>query len=421
VAEADAVLLQARPARGDDNTMNDKIVGTNDPSPIAARLALGVLRYLRCGSLDLALPDGKRQAFTGVEAGPHAALDVRDWRLFGRVLASGDIGLAESYMDGWCDTPDLAALIELLAANEAHLGRLANGTWWQRLSLRLAHALRPNSRAGARRNIQAHYDLGNEFYALWLDPTMTYSSALFANDPLQPLDAAQRAKYERILDRLEVRQGDTLLEIGCGWGGFAETAARRGARVRAITISAEQAAFARRRLERADLSHMATVEFRDYRDVRGSFDHIVSIEMIEAVGERNWPKFFAALKQHLNPGGKAIVQAITIADALFTGYRRRADFIQTHIFPGGMLPSPAAIAEQARKVGLRLADSFGFGGDYAHTLRTWLARFDAAADSVRALGFDDRFVRMWRYYLCYCATGFATQRTDVVQAEFTHA
>ena len=391
------------------------------PMPLAARFALGMLRYLRVGSLDLTLPDGRRETFHGIEAGPHAELEVRDWRFFRRVLSAGDIGLAESYMEGLCDAPDLVTLIELLALNEAHLGKLASGTWWQRLALRLAHLLRANSHAGARRNIRAHYDLGNDFYALWLDPTMTYSSAIFANDPSRPLDAAQRAKYERILDRLGVRQGDTLLEIGCGWGAFAESAARRGARVTAITISAEQAAFARRRLEHADLAHAATVEFRDYRDVSGTFDHIVSIEMIEAVGERNWPKFFATLKHHLKPGGKAIVQAITIADSLFSQYRRRADFIQTHIFPGGMLPSHTAVAEQARKVGLQLADSFGFGSDYARTLRTWLARFDATVENVRALGFDDRFVRMWRYYLCYCAVGFATCRTDVVQAEFTHA
>jgi cyclopropane-fatty-acyl-phospholipid synthase len=388
--------------------------------PLAAQLALRVLAHLQLGALDVALPDGRRRSFAGPLPGPRADLEVRDWRFFRRVLVAGDIGLAESYMDGLCDTQDLIALIELLALNEPHLIRIANGTWWRRLGFRLAHALRDNSRRGARRNIRAHYDLGNAFYALWLDPTMTYSSALFDGDPTRPLDTAQRAKYERIVDRLGLRQGDTVLEIGCGWGGFAETAARRGARVTAITISDEQAAFARQRLARADLAHTAHIELRDYRDVRGTFDHIVSIEMIEAVGERHWPSYFAALKRHLKPGGKAVVQAITIADSFYQQYRRRADFIQTHVFPGGMLPSPAVIAEQARRVGLSLVDSFGFGGDYASTLRTWLQRFDGAVDRVRAQGFDDRFVRMWRYYLSYCAVGFATQRTDVVQAEFTH-
>jgi cyclopropane-fatty-acyl-phospholipid synthase len=393
---------------------------TRSGPPLAARFALGVLRHLHAGTLTLALPDGRRETFCGSAPGPQAALDVRDWRFFRRVLASGDVGLADSYIDGLCDTPDLVALIGLLALNEQHLAAIADGKWWRRLALRLAHLRRPNTRAGARRNIGAHYDLGNDFYALWLDPTMTYSAALFDGDPSRPLDAAQRAKYERILDRLDVRQGDTLLEIGCGWGGFAETAARRGARVTAITISAEQAVFARERLRRADLAHTATVEFRDYRDVEGAFDHIVSIEMIEAVGERHWPRYFATLKRHLKPGGKAIVQAITIADSLFARYRCRADFIQTHIFPGGMLPSPAAVARQARRVGLRLADNFGFGSDYARTLGLWLARFDGAVERVRAQGFDERFVRMWRYYLSYCAVGFATGRTDVVQAEFVH-
>lgn len=394
---------------------------TSRRPPMAARFGLRVLQHMRIGSLNLSLPDGRREAFRGPLPGPQATIEVRDWQFFRRVLVSGDIGLAESYIEGLCDTPDLVALIELLALNETHLARIAHGKWWRRVALRLAHLLRPNTRAGARRNIRAHYDLGNDFYALWLDPTMTYSSAMFEGDASRSLDAAQFAKYERILDRLGVRQGDTLLEIGCGWGAFAETAARRGARVTAITISAEQAAFARQRLARADLEHAATVEFRDYRDISGTFDHIVSIEMIEAVGERHWPKYFATLKRHLKPGGKAIVQAITIADSVFEQYRRRADFIQTHIFPGGMLLSPTAISEQARRVGLRLADSFGFGHDYARTLRAWLARFDAAVDHVRGQGFDDRFVRMWRYYLSYCAAGFATCRTDVVQAEFTHA
>ncbi|HJQ61078.1 MAG TPA: cyclopropane-fatty-acyl-phospholipid synthase family protein [Vineibacter sp.] len=389
--------------------------------PLTAQFALRALDHLQIGCLELTLPDGGRRVLHGSRPGPRAVLEVRDWAFFRRVILSGDIGLAEAYMDGLCDTPDLVTLIELLALNEPQLAKIANGSWWRQLGFRLAHAVRHNSRQGARRNIRAHYDLGNDFYSLWLDPTMTYSSALFDGDPSRPLEVAQRAKYARIVNRLGLRQGDSVLEIGCGWGGFAEAAARLGARVTAITISAAQAEFARQRLARADLAHAAKVDLCDYRDVRGAFDHIVSIEMIEAVGERHWPAYFAALKRHLNPGGKAIVQAITIADAFYQQYRRRADFIQTHIFPGGMLPSPTVIADQARRVGLSVADSFGFGGDYASTLRTWLARFDDAVDRVKAQGFDDRFVRMWRYYLSYCAVGFATARTDVVQAEFTHA
>jgi cyclopropane-fatty-acyl-phospholipid synthase len=250
---------------------------------------------------------------------------------------------------------------------------------------------------------------------------MTYSAALYDGDASRSLDQAQRAKYERILDRLGARQGDTLLEIGCGWGGFAETAARRGVRVRAITISQEQLAYARERLSRAGLGHIASVEFRDYRDVEGTYDHIVSIEMIEAVGERHWPSYFDALKRHLNPGGRAIVQAITIADDCFERYRRGADFIQTYIFPGGMLPSTATLRAQARRAGMALANAHPFGRDYARTLEAWLGRFDGVVDRVRGLGFDERFVRMWRYYLAYCAAGFSSGRTDVVQAEFTHS
>ncbi|QQS13243.1 MAG: class I SAM-dependent methyltransferase [Rhodospirillales bacterium] len=390
-------------------------------TPPAAGLALRALQRLKAGSLDLVLPDGSRRRFEGAEPGPAAELRVNDWKLFTRVLSAGDIGLAEGYAAGECDTPDLVRLIELLAVNESGLGGIAYGRWWRNLVLRLRHLVRDNTRGGARRNIHTHYDLGNEFYALWLDPTMTYSSALYGDDASRPLDAAQRAKYERILDRLGTRQGDTLLEIGCGWGGFAETAARRGLRVTGLTISERQMSFARERLARQGLDANARIEFCDYRDATGAYDHIVSIEMIEAVGERHWPSYFATLKQRLNPGGKAIVQAITIADSFFHSYRRRADFIQTYVFPGGMLPTSSILVEQARRVGLRLAGEFGFGPDYARTLRSWLERFDQRVGGVKSLGFDDRFVRLWRYYLAYCAAGFTTRRTDVVQAEFTHA
>jgi cyclopropane-fatty-acyl-phospholipid synthase len=392
-----------------------------DGLPLAAFVALKALARLKVGTLSLGLPDGSTRRFSGSQPGPEAALHVRDWHIFSRVLSSGDMGFAEGYMAGEWDSPDLVRLLELMAANEAALGRVARASWWRRQLLRLAHLRHDNTRRGSRRNIHAHYDLGNAFYSLWLDPTMTYSSALYDGDSSRPLDQAQRAKYERILDRLGARQGDSLLEIGCGWGGFAETAARRGVRVRAITISQEQLAYTRERLSRAGLGHIASVEFRDYRDVEGTYDHIVSIEMIEAVGERHWPSYFDALKRHLNPGGRAVVQAITIADDCFERYRRGADFIQTYIFPGGMLPSAATLRAQARRAGMALAGAHEFGRDYARTLEAWLGRFDGVVDRVRGLGFDDRFVRMWRYYLAYCAAGFASGRTDVVQAEFTHS
>jgi cyclopropane-fatty-acyl-phospholipid synthase len=335
-------------------------------------------------------------------------------------LLDGDIGFAEAYMDGYCDSPDLPALIALLAENEKALGSVAHTNSLHNLALRLLHRWRDNSRSGSRRNIHAHYDLGNKFYGLWLDRTMTYSSALFGAEKSKPLESAQTDKYERILEQIGARQGDSILEIGCGWGGFAETAARRGMRVTAVTISKEQLEFARARLERAGLADRVDLQFRDYRDIEGQYDHIVSIEMVEAVGERYWPDYFATLKKHVAPGGSALVQAIVIADDFYEAYRRRPDFIQTYIFPGGMLLTPQRIAEQCRKAGLKIAELYSFGLDYAHTLETWLGRFDGVAREVRELGFDERFRRMWRYYLAYCAAGFSTRRTDVLQAHFRH-
>ncbi len=249
---------------------------------------------------------------------------------------------------------------------------------------------------------------------------MTYSAALYDGQRGKPLDVAQADKYDRILSQLGAKQGDSILEIGCGWGGFAEAAARRGMRVTGITISREQLKFARERLEKAGLADRVDLQFCDYRDIKGSYDHIVSIEMIEAVGERHWPEYFSALKRHVLPGGSAIVQAIVIADDFFEGYRRRPDFIQTYIFPGGMLLSPQRIAEQCRRAGLKIAELYSFGLDYAHTLETWLSRFDGVADQIATLGFDERFRRMWRFYLAYCAAGFSTRRTDVLQAHFKH-
>ena len=286
--------------------------------------------------------------------------------------------------------------------------------------LRLMHWRRRNSRRGSRRNIHAHYDLGNDFYALWLDPTMTYSAALFEGADSQALEAAQTAKYERILEQIGAKQGDSILEIGCGWGGFAETAARRGMRVTGVTISREQLAYAKARLEKAGLGDRVDLRFCDYRDMEGRYDHIVSIEMIEAVGERYWPDYFAALKRHVAPGGSILVQAIVIAEDFFEGYRHQPDFIQTYVFPGGMLLSPSALREQCRQAGLKIAELYSFGLDYARTLETWLHSFDKVADDVARLGFDERFRRMWRYYLAYCAAGFSTRRTDVLQAHFRH-
>jgi cyclopropane-fatty-acyl-phospholipid synthase len=384
---------------------------------LSTHFVLKALDRLTIGCLTLHLPDGTVRRFGNLSDPREAVLEVRDGRFFRRVLLDGDIGFAEAYMEGYCDSPDLPRLISLLAENQQALGKIAHSNAMHNLALKLLHRWRQNSRAGSKRNIHAHYDLGNCFYGLWLDPTMSYSSALFGGET-RSLEAAQAAKYERVLTQLGARQGDTILEIGCGWGGFAEVAARRGMRVTGITISREQLDYARARLERAGLADRVDLQFRDYRDIEGKYDHIVSIEMIEAVGERYWPDYFAVLKRHIAPGGSALVQAIVIADDFFEGYRSRPDFIQTYIFPGGMLLSPQRLGEQCRRAGLKIAELYSFGLDYAHTLETWLGRFDAASDQVGRLGFDERFRRMWRYYLAYCAAGFSTRRTDVLQAHF---
>lgn len=386
----------------------------------AARFVLKSLARLSSGRLTVRLPDGTTCHFGPDRAERQAEIQIKDWRFFRRVLLDGDIGFAEAYMDGMCDSPDLPGLLSLLTDNEKNLGRVTRANVFHNMLLKLLHRRRDNSREGSKRNIHAHYDLGNEFYGLWLDPTMTYSSALYEGAEGKALEAAQTAKYERILNQLGARQGDSILEIGCGWGGFAEAAARRGMRVTGVTISREQLEYAQARLQRAGLSDRVDLQFRDYRDIQGKYDHIVSIEMIEAVGERYWPDYFAALKRHSVPGGSAIVQAIVIADDLFEGYRRHPDFIQTYVFPGGMLLSPASLREQCRQAGLKLAEAYSFGLDYARTLETWLGRFDRVADQVSKLGFDERFRRMWRYYLAYCAAGFKTRRTDVLQAHFRH-
>jgi cyclopropane-fatty-acyl-phospholipid synthase len=387
---------------------------------IASRFVLKALERLSVGRLILHLPDGTTHRFGGEGAQPQAELHIRDWLFFRRVLLDGDIGFAEAYMEGFCDSPDLPSLIALLAENEKSLGSMAHTNALHDLMLKVLHWQRRNSRRGSRKNIHAHYDLGNEFYRLWLDPTMTYSSALFEGTDGKPLEAAQTAKYERILEQIGAKQGDSILEIGCGWGGFAETAARHGMRVTGITISQQQLEYARARLEHAGLSDRVDLQFRDYRDMEGRYDHIVSIEMVEAVGERYWPDYFAALKRHVAPGGSILVQAIVIADDFFESYRRHPDFIQTYVFPGGMLLSPTSLREQCRQAGLKVAELYSFGRDYARTLETWLGRFDRVADQVTKMGFDERFRRMWRYYLAYCAAGFSTGRTDVLQAHFRH-
>lgn len=391
--------------------------------PRSAAALLKMLENIRHGRLDLRLPDGAHCCFGDDRDGPHAHIEISDWRLFDEVLARGDIGLAESYIAGGWDSPNLAALLTLLAGNREALSSAVYGQWWRLLAARLRHLVRDNSRAGSRRNIMAHYDLGNDFYGIWLDATMSYSSALYEGNAARPLEQAQLAKYRRILRRLDTSPGQRILEIGCGWGGFAEVAAREaGVEVVGVTLSPAQLEYARARMRRGGLDGQVKLLLRDYRDLGGEqFDHIVSIEMFEAVGERWWPSYFDALRRLLKPDGRAVVQSITIRDELFARYRRGTDFIQQHVFPGGMLPSPSVFAGQVRRAGLTLADSHAFGPDYARTLAAWAAAVEQRWTDVAALGFDERFHRIWRFYLAYCEAGFHSGCTDVMQFELRHA
>lgn len=372
-------------------------------------------RRLRRGRLRLTLPDGSTHAMAGDEPGPAAELTVKRGRFLRRLLVGGALGFADAYIDGDVESEDLTALLALAAANEGALAPALAERPWIQIPARLMHRLHPNTRAGSRRNIAAHYDLGNDFYGAWLDPSLTYSGAIFAHAD-QSLRTAQREKYRRIAELAGLRPEHRVLEIGCGWGGFAIHAAREiGCRVTAITISRAQYEAARERVRAAGLADRVEIALTDYRDTEGTYDRIVSIEMIEAVGELWWPTFFSTLRARLASGGRAVLQAITIADATFPHYRRRVDFIQRSIFPGGMLPSPGALAAQADRAGLRTAQRQCFGSHYAETLRRWRDAFERAWPSLADMGFDERFRRTWRYYLTYCEAGFETGRIDLEQ------
>ena len=387
------------------------------PVPRAARLVFGLLETIVGGTLAVTGPDGTRRYF-GDGAGAPVRIALADWKVLERCLAGGDIGFAETYMEGRWHTDDIAALVALFSRNRAAMEKAVYGSVFGGLLYRLNHLLNRNTRSRAKKNIEAHYDLGNDFYALWLDPSMTYSSALFDGDCSLSLDEAQAAKYRRILDKLAPRPGERILEIGCGWGGFAEIAAREyGAQLTCLSLSREQLAFARQRLERAGAGGFVDLQLRDYRDLDGQFDHIVSIEMFEAVGEAYWDAYFACIRRNLKPGGRALVQSITIDERLFDRYRRGTDFIQQYIFPGGTLPSPAEFRARAARAGLVSKNERRFGGDYAETLKRWRVRFLDALPEVRRLGFDERFIRLWEFYLAYCEGAFNAGSTDVIQFE----
>ena len=372
------------------------------------------LKQIPYGSISITTPDGQTYSFKGHEAGADAEFSIHDWRVIKAMLQQGDIGLAETYREGWWDSSDLKELFLFGLQNQQALDGLIYGNVWGRMFTRLAYFFSRNSLQGSKKNIHAHYDLGNEFYQLWLDPSMTYSSALFA-DKNEPLQGAQLRKYDRMLDRLGT--SGSLLEIGCGWGGFVERALQKGDYgIKALTISKEQHAFAEKRV-----AQKAVIALEDYRQQTGLYDQIVSIEMFEAVGEKFWSLYFAKLKSLLARKGKAMVQTITIADAFFERYRTAGDPIRSLIFPGGMLPSPEKFRLESAKAGLIVSDAFSFGQDYFLTLSHWLANFDAKVKEVKALGFDESFIRLWRFYLTSCMAVFQFGRTDVIQWELQHA
>jgi cyclopropane-fatty-acyl-phospholipid synthase len=383
-------------------------------------MLFSLLRSLQRGSIVLTLPDGSRHSFAGAGPGPQAEMTIHNLRVVRRSIFGGNIGFAESYMDGDWETSDLAVLLQLLVIND-NTQRAAYGRRLMMLAHRLWHRVRPNTKRGSRRNIAAHYDLGNEFYRRWLDPSMTYSSAVFpqADDSLEQ---AQANKYRLLCDRLDIKPDQRVLEIGCGWGGFATFAAREyKAKVTAITISKEQFDYAGARIQKAGLAERVDVRLTDYRDVADRFDRIASIEMFEAVGEKYWPQFFGKLRDSLAPGGRAALQVITIADQLFDRYKRGVDFIQRYIFPGGMLPSPMVFMREAMQAGLQLERQEFFGTHYARTLADWQQRFQAAWAEIAPLGYDLRFKRMWEFYLAYCEAGFRAGTIDVTQTALVKA
>jgi cyclopropane-fatty-acyl-phospholipid synthase len=376
----------------------------------------------RCeiGRLTVESPDGSRLTVQGAGAGPEAILILKRWRAMRRLLTRGDIGFAESYIDGDWTSPDLASLIELAARNVEAIDRDITPGFPTRLINRFIHLLRDNSRSGSRRNIVAHYDLGNAFYGRWLDAGLSYSSALYTA-PIQSLEEAQAAKQDLIIDQLDVRGGERVLEIGCGWGGLAERLIREGCHVTGLTLSPAQLDYTNARLSQAALGEGADIRLEDYRDTSGQFDRIVSIEMFEAVGRAYWPTYFATLRDRLAPGGTAVLQVITIDERRFESYARNVDFIQRYVFPGGMLPSRRHLEAGIAGAGLCLRSARTFGDSYARTLEDWHSRFQQGWSDIQAQGFSTSFKRVWEYYLAYCEAGFRAGTIDVGLYRVTHA
>ena len=416
-APADGHREKLRAAENANGKVPRQGRGVRNASPLE-RALLAKLNLLERGTLEVELRDGRVVRAAGRESGPHGRIAVTHPKFLRRLFREGHLGFGEMYMDGWWTTPDLQALLDVVMLNNDGVGMSFPGAGLYRLRERLRHLMRRNSRNGSRRNAAHHYDLGNDFYALWLDETMTYSSALF-RAPRERLADAQRNKYAAICDRIAQAPGDTVLEIGCGWGGFAEYAVReRGLRVTGLTLSREQRDYARRRLFKAGLSDRAQIALRDYREERRAYDAIASIEMIEAVGEKYWPAYFRTLRARLRPNGVAAVQAITLSGHLFPQYRKSTDFFQRHIFPGGMLPSASSLRDCAAAAGLATTGCVSFADSYTRTLHRWRRRFNARWPRIADLGFDERFRRMWNFYLAASAAGFTSGTTDVIQVGY---
>ena len=389
--------------------------------PFLVRQMLGLAKQLETGMLTMTMPDGAALKFGGAVPGPAAQITVRDYNFANRLASEGEIGVAEAYLEGEWDSPDLTQVIELFSVNHALIESLLRGRPLTRLWQLFGHWRNRNTKTGSRRNIAAHYDLGNQFYEAWLDGSMTYSSALFS-DGAQDLAQAQRRKYHELAAQTGMRAGDSVLEIGCGWGGFAEYAAREvGCHVTGLTISKAQHDFAKERIFRAGLNDRVEIRLQDYRDERGVYDKIASIEMFEAVGEAFWPAYFAQLRDRLKPGGAAGLQVITIKEAIFGTYRSELDFIRRYIFPGGMLPTLAILRDMGARHGVPMMAEINFGADYARTLAEWRRRFHAAWPVLTRQGFDERFRRMWEYYLAYCEGGFRSGNIDVRQMVFARS
>jgi cyclopropane-fatty-acyl-phospholipid synthase len=403
-----------------NSTTSTTRTSSTEAMPAAARRVLSLLQRLQHGTLHVQWPDGRVEQFGSAPASGkslNATLHLHSYAPLTQALKSGDIGFAESYIAGEWTTNNLADLLQLLVANRRDMDELIFGSWLGRLYYRVRHLLHRNTRSNSKKNIHAHYDLGNAFYELWLDPTMNYSSAWFDNDHAKPMAEAQTAKVRRALRMVDAKAGDRILEIGCGWGALAELGGTEfGAHMSGVTLSHEQLAFANQRMQKLGLQGTSSLRLQDYRDIDdGPYDAICSIEMLEAVGQEYWDTYFESVARLLKSGGKACVQTIVIDDALFDRYVKSTDFIQQYIFPGGCLPCPREFRAHAERAGLKVVDELAFGLDYAETLRRWRHQFMADKAQVLQLGFDERFIRIWEFYLAYCEAAFDQHNTDVIQ------